>query len=93
MPEATIDEKGVIKCGIYFIRDNKLWQVTDWEDFPEFELFGDDDSFEDLYQALHAWHMAQAYDKTYLAKVEQAAQSLKDDELYKPDNIQETTRK
>jgi ribosome-binding protein aMBF1 (putative translation factor) len=34
----------------------------------------------DLYQALHAWKLAQAYDKKYLAKVEKA---MKDDPLYK----------
>ena len=40
---------------------------------------------DNLYAVLHARHMAQAYDKTYLAKVEQAAKSLKDDDLYKSD--------
>jgi Mg2+/Co2+ transporter CorB len=85
MPEATIDENGVIECGEFRIMDGAIFQ----RQFNYWKAILWEDSFDDLYQVLHARHMAQAYDKTYLAKVEQAAKSLKDDPLYKPEGGEE----
>ena len=83
MPEATIDENGWFVCG------ECTWSPkTDMLiiDSPHNDIsFVGNTLLDDLYAVLHARHMAQAVDKTYLAKVEQAAQSLKDDDLYKSD--------
>lgn len=81
MPEATI-KNGVIECGNFKIEGNFLFQRLDgmW-----WSVLWDNDlenlhRFDDLYAVLHARHMAQGYDKTYLAKV---AQAMKDEPLYK----------
>jgi hypothetical protein len=73
MPEATIND-GVIECGKYRIMDDAIfqneyycWRAIIWEK-----------DFEDLYQVLHAWHMAKAVDKTYLGRL---AEAMKNDQL------------
>jgi len=84
MPEATIERdkhgRQVITCDWVKLVDNELYWYETWE-----PTYGGANNLDRLYAVLHTWHMAQAYDKTYLAKVEQAAQSLKDDDLYKSD--------
>jgi hypothetical protein len=79
MPEATIDENGVIECGEYRIADNAIFQ----RHFNYWKAIIWVEDFDDLYQVLHAWKLAQAYDKKYLAKVEKA---LKDEPLYGGDH-------
>jgi len=70
MPEATIDENGWFVCG------ECTWSPkTDMLiiDSPHNDIsFVGNTLLDDLYAVLHARHMAQAVDKTYLAKIEQA---------------------
>lgn len=76
MPEATIDEKGVIECGKFVKMTNgNLYRIAG----KMFKLLASNADLDDLYAVLHAWKLAQAYDKKYLAKV---AQAMKDDPLY-----------
>lgn len=83
MPEATIDENGWFVCGECTWTPNVDMLIID---SPHNDIsFVGNTLLDDLYAVLHARHMAQAYDKTYLSKVEKAAQSLKDDDLYKSD--------
>jgi hypothetical protein len=79
MPEATIDENGHFVCGFYkWIPDMDIINV---------DLISDDGAdyywihieLDDLYAVLHARHMAQAYDKTYLDKIQKIADRM----LYK----------
>jgi len=75
MPEATIDEEGSFVCGqwkykpsndaVHFGRLDKVIAWGAWLD--------------DLYAVLHARHMAQAVDKTYLDKIQKIADRM----LYK----------
>ena len=71
MPEATIERdkhgRQVITCDWAKLVDNELYWLDNWE-----PTYGGADNLERLYQVLHAWHMAQAYDKKYLEKVEKA---------------------
>lgn len=76
MPEATIDENGVIECGEYRIADNAIFQ----RHFNHWKAIIWVEDFDDLYQVLHTWHMSKAIDQTYLAKL---AEAMKDDALYK----------
>ena len=72
MPEATIDENGVIECGAWSFNGQALLYVGK-------SIYPTDADLDDLYAVLHARHMAQAYDKTYLDKIQKIADRM----LYK----------
>jgi hypothetical protein len=74
MPEATIND-GVIECGKFVKMTNgNLYRIAG----KMFKLLASNADLDDLYAVLHAWKLAQGYDKKYLAKV---AQAMKDDKL------------
>lgn len=75
MSEATIND-GVIECGTWSMKGNALLYVGK-------NIYPTDADLDDLYQVLHAWKLAQAYDKKYLAKV---AKAMKDEPLYGGDH-------
>jgi hypothetical protein len=77
MPEATIEQikgRNVITCDWVKLDGEELYWFNEW--LPD---YGGRHNLERLYAVLHAWKLAQAYDKKYLAKV---AQAMKDDPLY-----------
>lgn len=81
MPEATIDEKGYIKCGAYEMSTPRIAISKGYKLYKENKYLCTFNEFDlaDLYQVLHTWHMAQAVDKTYLDKIQKIADRM----LYK----------
>lgn len=76
MPEATIEKEDgelLIKSGAFMFRKGGLYK--NWYHLREFSA----SDMDDLYAVLHARHMAQAYDKTYLDKIQKIADRM----LYK----------
>lgn len=80
MSEATMNKDGNFACGVF------EWMPD--LDVVNINLINDDGSqgyywirfyLDDLYAVLHARHMAQAYDKTYLDKIQKIADRM----LYK----------
>lgn len=70
MPEATIND-GVIECGAWSLTDIGLLYINLKTGYAAI-LHPTNADLDDLYQVLHAWKLAQAYDKKYLAKVQKA---------------------
>ena len=82
MPEATIDDDGNFVCGRFnwtpMVENCKTEELT-INMKPYYLSFTDSLDLDDLYAVLHARHMAQAYDKTYLDKIQKIADRM----LYK----------
>ena len=73
MAEATIEQikgRNVITCDWVKLVGEELYWFNEW--LPD---YGGKQNLERLYQVLHAWKLAQAYDKKYLAKGEKAIEA------------------